>query len=188
MADLLPRKGTKNFTPYRVFCAVSSDISPKNGFQNRVSGKVAIPHVYPIASYTIYNRGSVTKFRCIRLSINTRKMGLSWCLSFTSESVPWGELGVVYNENELHTHPLHASSTLVRFERFVVTTQVVLDCEATCGPSVCGIYFNTNHTNLTNCAGVNLQLGNNSIRVSLTRIFRILLIERGNDPTRIMKW
>ena len=40
---------------------------------------------------------------------------------------------------------------------------------ATCGPSVCGIYFNTNHTNLTNCAGVNLQLGKNSIRVSLTR-------------------
>ena len=50
-----------------------------------------------------------------------------------------------------------------------VTTQVVLDCEATCEPSVCGIYFNTNHTNLTNCAGVNLQQGNNSIRVSLTR-------------------
>ena len=25
---------------------------------------------------------------------------------------------------------------------FQVTTQVVLDCEATCGPSVCGIYFN----------------------------------------------
>ena len=42
----------------------------------------------------------------------------------------------------------------------MVTTQVVLDCEATCGPSVCGIYFNTNHTNLTNCAGVNLQQGN----------------------------
>ena len=55
------------------------------------------------------------------------------------------------------------------FLSFRVTTQVVLDCEATCGPSVCGIYFNTNHTNLTNCAGVNLQLGNNSIRVSLTR-------------------
>ena len=36
----------------------------------------------------------------------------------------------------------------------MVTTQVVLDCEATCGPSVCGIYFNTNHTNLTNCAGL----------------------------------
>ena len=70
----------------------------------------------------------------------------------------------------------------------LVTTQVVLDCEATCGPSVCGIYFNTNHTNLTNCAGVNLQLGNNSIRVSLTRIFRILLIERGNYPSGTMKW
>ena len=26
----------------------------------------------------------------------------------------------------------------------MVTTQVVPDCEATCGPSVCGIYFNTN--------------------------------------------
>ena len=51
----------------------------------------------------------------------------------------------------------------------MVTTQVAPDCEATCGPSVCGIYFNTNHTNLTNCAGVNLQLGNNSIRVFLTR-------------------
>ena len=63
----------------------------------------------------------------------------------------------------------------------MVTAQVVLDCEATCGPSFCGIYFNTNHTNLTNCAGVNLQLGNKSIRVSLTRIFRILLIARGND-------
>ena len=25
-----------------------------------------------------------------------------------------------------------------------VTTQVVLECEVTCGPSVCGIYFNTN--------------------------------------------
>ena len=74
------------------------------------------------------------------------------------------------------------------FLTFQVTTQVILDCEATCGPSVCGIYFNTNHTNLTNCAGVNLQQGNNSIRVSLTRIFRILLIERGNDPTRTMKW
>ena len=61
----------------------------------------------------------------------------------------------------------------------IVTTQVVLDCETTCGPSVCGIYFNTNLRNLTNCAGVNLQLGNNSIRVSLTRIFRISLIERG---------
>ena len=44
----------------------------------------------------------------------------------------------------------------------MVTTQVVIDCEATCGPSVCGIYFNTN---LTNCARVNLQQGNNSIRV-----------------------
>ena len=51
----------------------------------------------------------------------------------------------------------------------IVTTQVILDCESTCGPSVCGIYFNTNPTNLSNCAGVNLQLGNNSIRVSLTR-------------------
>ena len=70
----------------------------------------------------------------------------------------------------------------------MVTTQVVLDCEATCGTAVCGIYFNTNHMNLTNCAGVNLQLGNNSIRVSLTRIFRISLIERGNDPTRTIKW
>ena len=46
-----------------------------------------------------------------------------------------------------------------------MTTQVVLDCEATCGPSVCGTYFNTNLTNLSNCAGVNLQQGNNSIRV-----------------------
>ena len=36
----------------------------------------------------------------------------------------------------------------------LVTTQVVLDCEATCGPSVCGIYFNTNLTNLSNCAGL----------------------------------
>ena len=36
----------------------------------------------------------------------------------------------------------------------MVTTQVVLDCEATCGPSVCGICFNTNLTNLTNCAGL----------------------------------
>ena len=37
----------------------------------------------------------------------------------------------------------------------MVTTQVVLDCEATCErPSVCGIYFNTNHTNLSNCAGL----------------------------------
>ena len=26
----------------------------------------------------------------------------------------------------------------------MVTTLVVLDCEATCGPSFCGIYFNTN--------------------------------------------
>ena len=61
MADLLPRKGTKNFTPYRAFCAVSSDISPKNGFQNRVSGKVAIPHVYPVASYTIYIIGALSR-------------------------------------------------------------------------------------------------------------------------------
>ena len=52
----------------------------------------------------------------------------------------------------------------------MVTTLVVLDCEATCGLSVCGIYFNTNHTNLTNCAGVNLQQGNNSIRVKEARI------------------
>ena len=52
----------------------------------------------------------------------------------------------------------------------MVTTQGVLDCEATCGTAVCGIYFNTNHTNLTNCAGVNLQQGNNSIRVPLTRL------------------
>ena len=49
------------------------------------------------------------------------------------------------------------------------TTQPIHFLRATCGPSVCGIYFNTNHTNLTNCAGVNLQLGKNSIRVSLTR-------------------
>ena len=34
------------------------------------------------------------------------------------------------------------------------TTQVVLECEVTCGPSVCGIYFNTNLTNLSNCAGL----------------------------------
>ena len=26
----------------------------------------------------------------------------------------------------------------------MVTPLVVLDCEATCGPSVCGVYFNTN--------------------------------------------
>ena len=75
---------------------------------------------------------------------------------------------------------------LVRFVGFVVT-KVVLDYEVTCGPSVRGVYFNTNLTNLSNRAGSNLQLGNNSIRVSLTRIFRILLIERGNDPTRTMK-
>ena len=37
---------------------------------------------------------------------------------------------------------------------FQGSTQVVLDCEATCGPSVCGIYFNTNLTNLSNCAGL----------------------------------
>ena len=49
------------------------------------------------------------------------------------------------------------------------TTQPIHFLRATCGPSVCGIYFNMNHTNLTNCAGVNLQLGKNSIRVSLTR-------------------
>ena len=36
----------------------------------------------------------------------------------------------------------------------MVTIQVVLDCEATCGTAICGIYFNTNHTNLTNCAGL----------------------------------
>ena len=70
----------------------------------------------------------------------------------------------------------------------IVTTQVDLDCEATCGPSVYGIYLNTNLSNLTNRAGLNLRVGGNSIRVSLTRIFRILLIERGNDPTRTMKW
>ena len=46
----------------------------------------------------------------------------------------------------------------VLYLEFIVTTQVILDCEATCGPSVCGIY--------------------------LTRITRILLIARGNDPTR----
>ena len=63
----------------------------------------------------------------------------------------------------------------------MVTTQVVLDCEATCGPSVCGIYFNTNHTNLTNCAGVNLQQGNNSIRVSLTRPLG------GSTPARLVR-
>ena len=40
------------------------------------------------------------------------------------------------------------------YRKKVVTTQVVLDCEATCGPSVCGIYFNTNLTNLSNCAGL----------------------------------
>ena len=34
--------------------------------------------------------------------------------------------------------------------------------------------FNTNHTNLTNCAGVNLQLGNNSTRVSLTCPLEVL--------------
>ena len=33
------------------------------------------------------------------------------------------------------------------------STQVVLDCEATFGPSVFGIYFNTNLTNLSNRAG-----------------------------------
>ena len=49
------------------------------------------------------------------------------------------------------------------------TTQPIHFLRATCGPSVCGIYFNTNHTNLTNCAGVNLQLGKNSIRVRLER-------------------
>ena len=35
-----------------------------------------------------------------------------------------------------------------------VTTQVVLECEVTCGPSVCGIYFNTNLSNLTNRSGL----------------------------------
>ena len=37
---------------------------------------------------------------------------------------------------------------------FRVTTQVVLDCETTFGTAVCGIYFNTNHTNLSNCTGL----------------------------------
>ena len=45
----------------------------------------------------------------------------------------------------------------------MVTTQVALDCEATCGTAVCGVDFNTN---LSNCTGYNLQLGNNSGRVA----------------------
>ena len=40
------------------------------------------------------------------------------------------------------------------FLTFRGSTQVVLDCEATCGPSVCGVYFNTNLTNLSNRAGL----------------------------------
>ena len=36
----------------------------------------------------------------------------------------------------------------------MVTAQVVLDCESTCGPSFCGIYFNTNLSNLSNRAGL----------------------------------
>ena len=36
----------------------------------------------------------------------------------------------------------------------MVTIQVAPDSETTCGPSVCGIYFNTNLTNLTNRAGL----------------------------------
>ena len=39
------------------------------------------------------------------------------------------------------------------FLTFRVTTQVVLDCEATCGPAVRRVYFNTNLTNLSNRAG-----------------------------------
>ena len=70
----------------------------------------------------------------------------------------------------------------------MVTTQVVLDCEATCGPSVCGIYFNTNLTNLSNCAGLTSNKETIRFVFLLTRIFRILLIERGNDPTRPIKW
>ena len=33
------------------------------------------------------------------------------------------------------------------------STQVVLDCEATCVTAVCVVSLNTNHTNLTNRAG-----------------------------------
>ena len=48
----------------------------------------------------------------------------------------------------------------------MVTTQVVLDCETTCGTAVCVVSFNTNLSNLPNRAGYNLQVGGNLIRVS----------------------
>ena len=50
--------------------------------------------------------------------------------------------------------------------QFFVTTQVVPDSESTCGTAVCVVSLNTNLSNLTNRAELNLQVGGNSIRVS----------------------
>ena len=61
-----------------------------------------------------------------------------------------GQVGARNDDIEIQKVKRYLFSTL----HFFATTQVVLDCEATCGPSVCGIYFNTNLTNLSNCAGL----------------------------------
>ena len=48
----------------------------------------------------------------------------------------------------------------------MVTTQVAPDSESTCGTAECVVSLNTNLSNLTNRAELNLQVGGNSIRVS----------------------
>ena len=58
------------------------------------------------------------------------------------------------HENILPLGSIPYEAGRYRLASFFVTTQVVLECETTCGPSVCGIYFNTNLPNLTNRAGL----------------------------------
>ena len=63
-----------------------------------------------------------------------------------------GQVGARNDDIEIRKVKIHLFSTL-HFLPFQGSTRVVLDCEATCGPSVCGIYLNTNLSNLTNRAG-----------------------------------
>ena len=63
----------------------------------------------------------------------------------------------------------------------MVTTQVALDSESTCGTAVCVVSLNTNLTNLPNRAGQHLQVGGNSIRVSFNTNLSNLTNRAGQD-------
>ena len=73
-------------------------------------------------------------------------------ISITEIGKTLGEIGATVADVEkqrVKIYLFHCGAFLT----FRGSTQVAPDSESTCGPSVCGIYFNTNLSNLTNRAG-----------------------------------